>query len=366
MRHKYLVIYAIPEGMVAVIRHTTNGLLLAELTNRIPVILWQNRFIYHNDNASTNENGFTNYFQKNGLTDLCSLLLNAKTFAPTCWNNSNIAQDNLIDYRTEENRVGIQPLSPTEILSSDADAVIYTHYQHLADIIPLIPKDSEYYGLHNSILARTLYKKYFILADEVSSIVNRNKVVLSGKPHLLGIHIRGSDKIAEYALATPRAYKQTISRLMQDSDVLFVATDSEEAYKQFKKWYGGKMCVIDCERSRDRRGIHFSAADRERAGRDFLVDAYLLSQCDYHLGSHMSHMSFFVQSMVRTRGEPYDNFYDIKVTFGARLSRFITYTVPLFARRTLKKLLFVRSKRRLLRRFSWLKRGGWLSITVHL
>jgi len=329
--------------MVAVIRNTINGLLLAELTNRIPVILWQNRFIYRNSDTAIDENSFIKYFKSNGLTDLSPVQIGPKTFAPTCWNTSNIGQDNLVDYRSNENRVGIKPLSPADIISSNAHVVVYTHYQHLVDIIPLIPNNNEYYGLCDRILSRRLYKKYFTLTDKVIDIVDRNREMFVGRARSIGVHIRGSDKISEYALVTPRAFKKAISRFMHISDVLFLASDSDAAYKQFKKWYGDKMVAIDCQRSPNNRGIHFSAADRERAGRDFIVDAYLLSQCDYHCGNHGSHMSYFVQSMVRTHGEPYDNFYNINATFGARLSRLITYTTPLIGRRMVKKLLFVRN-----------------------
>jgi hypothetical protein len=54
---RYFVIHALPAEMVAVIRHTFQGLLLAELTNRTPVILWQSRFPYHHHPFEEGSNG---------------------------------------------------------------------------------------------------------------------------------------------------------------------------------------------------------------------------------------------------------------------------------------------------------------------
>ena len=344
MQRKFLIIQALPEGMVAVIRHTVHGLLLAELTNRVPVILWMGRFLYSNNLMFPRENGFIKYFENNGLCDIRLLQESCKTFAPFGWNEVNIARDDLIEYRSDEHRPEYQPLPPCDIILCKADCVVYTHYQHIIDILPLIPIGHEYYGLQNSVVARMIYQKYFSLAESVSMALNHHRDLFHSGHRVLGIHCRGSDKVSEHPLATPRAYKKAITKLMSDTDRLFLATDSAQSAKQFRQWYASNLVMINCERSSGRRGIHFSAADRERAGRDFLVDAYLLSRCDLHFGNHGSHVSYFVQAMIRNHGEPYDNFHNVEASDAAHIARFLSYRFLVIIRQFVKRILFVGRK----------------------
>lgn len=339
MQPKYVVIQAFPEGMVAVIRHTIHGLLLAELTNRVPVVLWNNRFLYHNDRSVPCDNGFGRYFVGGSLGDLSPVLKCARNFAPTGWNSSNVGRDDLVEYRDLEERPEFRPLTPREILSSDADVVVYTHYQHLVDLLPLLPKDNDLYGLENSLVARRMYQKYFSLGEYVSAPLARYRREFFGAQRRLGVHCRGSDKITEYALATPQTYRDMVTRMTPAAGRIFLATDSQACFDLFQRWFGHRLAAIDCFRSGNRSGVHFSAPDREIAGRDFLVDAYLLAQCDGHLGNNGSHVSYLVQAMLRTQGHPYDNFQNVEAPFNARLARLVTYRLPRLGRKLARRVL---------------------------
>ncbi|NJM37798.1 MAG: hypothetical protein HC845_08070 [Akkermansiaceae bacterium] len=319
--------------MVAVIRHVVNGLLLAELSGRIPLILWQDRFLYVDALENKRLNRFSRFFEAKSFCDLSGLKSHAKTFAPNGWNLENIERDDLIEYRHSENRPEFQPLTPEQILSCDSDVVVYTHYQHLVEIIPLIPKSSEYYGQSNALIARAIYQKNFSLNPELRSIIQAYREKLPAGQAIVGIHCRGSDKISEHALATPGAYIKALAKRFSGVKHLFLATDSEQAFHFFQRKFSGTIIAIDCQRSSTSLGVHFSAKNREEAGKEFLVDAYLLSYCKWHLGNHGSHMSYLVQAMLKTEGEPYEDFQHIDAPFSAKVERLLKSQVPNAARR---------------------------------
>jgi protein O-GlcNAc transferase len=339
MSQQYLVIHAFPEGMVAVIRHVVNGLLFAELSGRIPLILWQDRFLYFESQENKTKNHFPNFYAAKDFCDLSGLKANAKTFAPNGWNQSNIDRDDLIEYRHDETRTDFQPLTPEQILSSSADVIVYTHYQHLLDIIPLIPKSSKYHELPNSLVARKIYQKNLVLTSDLQNTIRRYCEEFTSGEDIIGIHCRGSDKISEHALATPAAYMRALAQRFTKVHSLFLATDAERAFHFFQQKFSGRIVAINCQRSSSSLGIHFSAKNREQAGKEFLVDAYLLSYCKWHLGNHGSHMSYLVQSMIRTEGDPYDNFLHVNAPLSAKVERFVKSQIPTAARRLKAKLL---------------------------
>jgi len=77
----------------------------------------------------------------------------------------------------------------------------------------------------------------------------------------------------------------------------------------------------------------------KKAGRDFLLDAYLLSFCAQHLGNHGSHVSFMVQVLLRENGKPYDNFEHVNPTLVARLHRVFSFVIPFHARKILRPMV---------------------------
>jgi len=340
MSNKYIVIQAFPEGMVAVLRHTIHGLLLAEITDRKPVILWNSRFLYHNDREKVTENGFQYYFKENNLCEVESLKARNLKYTPPCWSCENVNFDYLVEYRSSEERLDCTPLTPKQIIQANEDVVVYTHYQHLVDLIPLVPSHSEYFGLDANTVANRVYKKYFILNNDVKKSLDQKLSEISSQEQLLGIHCRGSDKIFEYAIATPSAYKAAIKNKFQNPKHIFLATDSLPYLQKFQEWYPG-LQFINCHRSANNKGVHFSSGDVRKAGFDFLLDAYLLSHCDLHYGNVGSHMSYLVQAVLRNEKDSYNNFTNVLPTLGAKLYRLITYVLPTTLKKTIKSILRV-------------------------
>jgi hypothetical protein len=330
---KQIVIQSIPEGMVAVLRHTVHGLLLAELSGRNPVIYWGSRFLYRG--RSLCKNAFLRFFGDMGCCDATKIRDTNMGFLPTDWSAENVFNDGLISYRYEESRPGVAQPPLEKLLNSEAEVVVYTHWNHLVDIMPFIPECSEYYGLDNATVAGMVFRKYFKVLPEVLAPAKKilESVTVSGR--LIGVHCRGSDKITEHALVTPEDYRKQVDRILSEEDRVFLATDSVRALKKFQNWYGDRLIFTDCERSSNEQGVHFTAKNREQAGRDFLVDAYLLSRCALHFGNKGSHVSYLVQAMLKEEGRPYDNFVNVRASSLSRMNRAVCHRLPAWGRKKL-------------------------------
>jgi hypothetical protein len=330
---KQLLIQAIPDGMVAVLRHTIHGLLLAELSGRIPVIYWGSRFLYRR--VGKDENAFLRFFEDMGCCDGNRVRSAHQAFLPTDWSAENVFKDGLISHRYSESRPGVAPPPLEMLLSSEAEVVVYTHWNHLVDILPFVPEDSEYHGLDSATVAGMIFRKYFKVLPEVLAPAKGILEQVIASSRVIGVHCRGSDKITEHALVTPEDYRRQVDRILGKEDRVFLATDSVAALKKFQGWYGDRLIFTDCERSSNAQGVHFTAIDREKAGCDFLVDAYLLSKCAVHFGNEGSHVSYLVQAMLKEGGRPFDNFVNVRASSLSRWKCDVFHRLPAWGRRKL-------------------------------
>ncbi len=143
-----------------------------------------------------------------------------------------------------------------------------------------------------------LIKKYIKIKPHILDKVNAFLDLHSGK-HLLGIHLRLTDKSAQgaqpehcgfpirksyylrfanrYLTANPEAY-------------IYVATDSHPAINAFQKQYGSRVLFYDCLRSPDATSIHGNydkgiPGDAYKKGDDALIEALILSRCNFLIHS---------------------------------------------------------------------------------
>jgi protein O-GlcNAc transferase len=334
---RYLVIHAIPEGMVAVVRHTLHGLLIAEITGRRPVIYWGQRFLYRREGGEAN--AFPRFFKDVGCCDADAVKNAHGSFLPWEWNGGNVFNDGLICHRYDETRPGVVQPPLDVLLSCEAEVIVYTHWNHLLDIIPFIPVDSVYHGLSDVTIASLIFRKHFKILPDI--LAPAMKIVEAGTAsgRLIGVHCRGSDKISEHALVTPEDYRKEVDRVLLQKDQVFLATDSEAALKKFRAWYGDRLISINCERSSNSKGIHFTASHPEKAGQDFLIDSDMLSKCTVHLGTEGSHVSFFVQAMLKEEGRSFENFVNVGATLSSRIKRRIFHSIRAWCGRNLRTSL---------------------------
>ena len=122
-----------------------------------------------------------------------------------------------------------------------------------------------------------------LIAREVDAFWSKH---LAHRQPVLGIHARGTDKKAEIAgdIVHPQQYVRHIKAYVADhpNATLFVATDSPS----FLRWLEHKfpsLVVRNALRSERNAFLDAQLSDNYRKGADALIDALLLSRCDFLL-----------------------------------------------------------------------------------
>lgn len=104
--------------------------------------------------------------------------------------------------------------------------------------------------------------------------------------HVLGIHYRGTDRMAE--MKKKNSHDEMIalvrSKLFswEGKTLLYVATDEQKFLDRMKRTFPGQViCLEEAERSQTNQSFHQNLKSPYQAGEDALVDCLLLSKTDY-------------------------------------------------------------------------------------
>lgn len=125
------------------------------------------------------------------------------------------------------------------------------------------------------------------IATDVESFVGGNFV---GHP-VLGIHLRGTDKGTANAnrklmrIVPPAEYFPFIDSYIDEksSARIFVATDQVQFLKEIKSRYSERVIHYEAMRAEGSVNVFQMEGNNYRKGREVLIDALLLSRCDFLL-----------------------------------------------------------------------------------
>jgi hypothetical protein len=136
-------------------------------------------------------------------------------------------------------------------------------------------------------------QKYIRLKPHIVDLLESTAARLFAGHHVLGIHMRGTDKGTADATAqmmkiiTPQQYVPYVDRYTEEHGPckIFVATDQEQFLEVMQKRYGDRVLSLHVTRSRDSINP-FQQRGRSggyKKGEEVLIDCLLLSRCNFLL-----------------------------------------------------------------------------------
>ena len=143
-----------------------------------------------------------------------------------------------------------------------------------------------------------IYTEFIKLNEDTQNIINENIKIVNN--NTLGVHVRKTDKFLGHSFNEPMAmpvddelvFKLIDERLM-NYDNLFLATDCEDTYNNFKNYYGDKMINNFRLRGSGNNAIHTSNQNNGyKKGLECLIDSYILSNCGFLIRSTSNLSSF--------------------------------------------------------------------------
>ena len=294
-KERFLLIKSWGCGFWSDVDHVMGQLLVAELTNRIPVVYWGPNSLYA---KSFQTNAFELYFEPISKYTIQDLAWPGYTFYPSVWNARNIMIEDLDKIAWTQRNLG-------DMMSSDASVVVSDVHYFVKPMIDYIPEGHWAYGMTPHQIYRCLFDKYLKLKPDIKQeIQNFYSENLEGKGPLLGVHIRGGDKIREVenlARLNQRYYKE-IDRYIQRYGIrkILLLTDCKDIIKKFKQLYGPMLVFTDCrsELNDTRNAAHLKPyRERRRKGIEVIKDTYLASKCDFFIGNGYSNVSYAVKRL---------------------------------------------------------------------
>ena len=296
--NRFFLIYEWGNGFWSEASHVAGQLLIAELTDRIPVIYWGADSLYASEEPLVKD-AFTMYFLPISNYSVYDLEKENYTYYPSRWNHSNLRFPGTKDSRDLEDVAIARAFSrPENVLVSNVH--IYVDY-----LTKWIKESHPAHGLEVKDVYDYLYQKYFKLQPYLSSEIEEFYLKnMRNKHPILGVHIRGSEKTYECPNLHDlnSRYPQLIENYLNNNPTasIFLLTDSQNILTKYQASYGDKLIYTGCIRSTDENtAVHYGlqSYNTRQKGIDIIKDTYLAMKCDCFIGNHTSNVSVAVSRL---------------------------------------------------------------------
>lgn len=326
---RFLLIKAWSYILWADVEHVLSQLLIAELTDRIPIVYWPTHCLH---NGFEHTNGFELYFEPVSNYTIFDIVKPQYTYYPPVWDQDNLLIDDPDRETWVYRNIG-------EMMTRKENVVVGDVYFDIYNLLPFIKKGHPAYGMTAQQVYRYLFKKYIRIKQDINVEIQGfyNSWLKDDKP-VLAVHVCGPDKnkvinvktqknepyisksyrnskkdatkqeikVSRFGFKTKvleanQPYHAEIKKYIDKYDVkrLFLLTNSEEVLKEYKKRYGSMLVATECKRISGDRGISFleNPMVKRRQGIEIIKDTYLAAKCDFFIGNDFSSLSHAVVNM---------------------------------------------------------------------
>ncbi|WP_024832647.1 O-fucosyltransferase family protein [Ruminiclostridium josui] len=305
--------------------HVLGQLLVAELTNRIPVVYWPTHCL-HNGYILTN--GFELYFEPVSNYTIFDVAKPEYTYYPPIWNYENL-------FIEDQNKDTWIYRNIGDLLSSQENVVVADVYYNIHELIPFIKKNHPAYGMSSHQIYRYLFNKYIKLRSDINMEVQGfYNSWLKGNHPVLAVHVRRAEKdmvfdtrdskkngnqywnkiykkykqkpqkkgkklyrlFAKGKFKEPnRGYHKEIKKYINKYNIkkIFLLTDCEDTLNEYKNIYGSMLVYTNCKRIKNDEPVYHIENPMvvRRRGIEIVKDAYIAAKCDFFIGNDFSNVS---------------------------------------------------------------------------
>ncbi len=280
-KDKFLLIKAWGSGFWADMDHIFGQLLLAEMTGRIPIALWEKNSLYHDGSC---ENAFELYFEPVSNISSENLSSEELSYFPPKWNQFNLTVPELNKFDGPNSR-----MAGLYYLARNEDVAVSDFHTYISDLLPWIAPRNPLSNMNAQDIYRYLFEKYITLKADIQEEITQYWSTHIKNRQVLAVHIRGSDKLLEsHDLNEINSqYHGHIENYLSNKPdtFVFLLTDSTTLLNEYKQKYGDKLIYRDCARTENAIGIHYQEhTDKRRIGIEIIIDTYTASMCDAFIG----------------------------------------------------------------------------------
>jgi protein O-GlcNAc transferase len=240
----YLLIKCWGYGLWSDVEHVLASLLLAEMTGRIPVVLWGENSFYIDDGT---DEAFGTLFEPIAPLTLAELSREGDIYPPK-YRRDTLDAVGLNIWDGPYSR-----LSGLYLLNRPERVVVSDFFTQVAELLPWLHRSHWLASAGVMDAIRRLYAKYLVPAADIKAGIDAFTAVHFGQRPVLGVHVRNIDK----ALEDPAVAKETrdmndlVDRYMAQAPHLrlFLLTDTEAAVRRYRNLFGDRVFLTDSART---------------------------------------------------------------------------------------------------------------------
>jgi hypothetical protein len=274
-------------GLGALIQSTVNSIWLAKKLGKTPYIYWWVSCLYSDKNSR--ENTYTKLFQE-PLDHKLGKLSQELSVYPPAWMSMDLKET---DVETLDLQAPILASSHNlQLISSSSEFILSTDiciiYQYLSSDLALSIANEIGLNISKEQFLQEcneIFTNYFQPQQNIKQSANTiwSNLFLDQQDYVIGIHLRGTDKVTEKAIPSPLQYFNAIQKVenYNKNQAFFIATDSQSYLENIKNKLG-KQAIVgvqNMERARGKSGLHFNPHGAFENAINMIIDIELLSKC---------------------------------------------------------------------------------------
>ena len=291
-KSKYLLIKAWGYGFFSDVHHVLGQLLIAELTERLPIIYWGKNSLFGD---GTETNAFEHYYENFSSLSIDDIKKNELSYWPPKWNNTNLKFKEVNKWEGPYSRIAGQYL-----LNRSEDVIISDFYSGVIDIKPWISPNHHLFKLSINEIYYHLVNKYLYPKKMIKKRVDNFLENIMMNSPFIAVHVRGSDKALELENLNSinKQYELIINKkiLMDPSLKIFLMTDDKKILNRYYEIYGDKVVVTESQRTNDSTGVHNKdSLNSIELGMEVMTDVYIAAKAKTFIGDGWSNTSQIVR-----------------------------------------------------------------------
>lgn len=291
-KSKYLLIKAWGYGFFSDVNHVLGQLLIAELTERLPIVYWGKNSLFGD---GTEKNAFDNYFENFSNLSIDDIQNNKLSYWPPKWNDINLKSREVNKWQGPYSRIAGQYL-----LNRSEKVIISDFFSGIIDIKPWIPSDHSLFELSINEIYYYLVNKYLHPKNLIKKRVDSFLKAKLMKSSFIAVHMRGSDKALELKNLNTinNKYEEIINQkiLIDPNLKIFLMTDDTKILKRYYELYGNKVVATKSQRTEDDTGIHYKKSlNSIELGFEVMTDVYVAAKAKAFIGNGWSNTSQIVR-----------------------------------------------------------------------
>ncbi len=295
---RFLLIKSLGYGFLTEIFHLVGGLLLAEITNRQPCVLWGDNTPFLRDGS---DNAFSQFF--NGIgTELLMFLRAAPAdeIFPRKWHAAGIETAEA-DKSTPLHRGGEGQMAALLLLNRPERVVVSDYLIGIVDLLAWIPDDHPMAGLTADAIIRQLIEKYLVpnwrIRDQVLEQMSR----LEGRK-TVAVHIQGAARTdaLQKLDAINSHYPSVVEEAIAKDYAVWLLTDYEPYVDDYRARFGDAIFCQESLRTFRAQTDHTVAEqhDPQRFGEELVTDVLVAASCDRFIGNGAANPSCMVDFLM--------------------------------------------------------------------